>query len=48
LQPGLHAFANLSMTSWAPIVDATGPLSFVGVLYFVLSPLNGSTLKLLI
>ena len=48
LQPGLHAFANPKYDELGrPIVDATGPLSFVGVLYFVLSPLDGRTLKVL-
>jgi hypothetical protein len=45
LQPGLHAFANPKYDEGGrPIVDATGPLAFVGVLYFVLSPLDGPAL----
>lgn len=48
LQPGLHAFASPKYdASGRPVVDSTGPLSFVGVLYFVLSPLDSSTLKVL-
>jgi hypothetical protein len=43
LQPGLHAFANPKYDELGrPIIDATGPLSFVGVLYFVLVPLDSS------
>jgi hypothetical protein len=46
LQPGLHAFASPKYdASGRPVVDSTGPLSFVGVLYFVLSPLDRSALK---
>lgn len=46
LQPGLHAFANPKYDELGrPIVDATGPLSFVGVLYFVLSPLDSSAFR---
>lgn len=45
LQPGLHAFENPQFDeSGRPMVDSTGPLSFVGVLYFNLSPLDGPTL----
>ena len=45
LQPGLHAFANPKYDeSGRPIVDATGPLSFVGVLYFILSPIDNHAL----
>lgn len=47
LQPGLHAFASPKYDeSGRPIVDSTGPLSFVGVLYFVLSPLEIHEVKL--
>ena len=46
LQPGLHAFASPKYDeSGKPIVDSTGPLSFVGVLYFVLSPLDSRALE---
>lgn len=46
LQPGLHAFADPKYDeSGRPIVDATGPLSFVGVLYFVLTPLDGDAFR---
>jgi len=45
LQPGLHPFENPRLDeSGRPTVDATGPLSFTGVLYFSLSPLDGSAL----
>jgi hypothetical protein len=45
LQPGLHAFDNpLRDELGRPVVESTGPLSFVGVLYFNLSPLDGPTL----
>ena len=45
LQPGLHAFENPKFDELGrPTVESTGPLSFVGVLYFNLSPLDGSTL----
>ena len=48
LQPGLHAFASPKYDELGrPIVDATGPLSFVGVLYFALSPLDSDNLKVL-
>ncbi len=45
LQPGLHPFESSRLDELGrPMVDATGPLSFVGVLYFNLSPLDGPTL----
>jgi len=45
LQPGLHAFESPRLDELGrPVVESTGPLSFVGVLYFNLSPLDGSTL----
>ena len=45
LQPGLHAFDSpLRDELGRPVVESTGPLSFVGVLYFNLSPLDGPTL----
>ena len=45
LQPGLHPFGSPRVDELGrPMVESTGPLSFVGVLYFNLSPLDGSTL----
>ena len=45
LQPGLHPFDSPRLDELGrPIVEATGPLSFVGVLYFSISPLDGSVL----
>lgn len=45
LQPGLHAFESPRLDELGrPVVESTGPLSFVGVLYFNLSPLDGSAL----
>jgi hypothetical protein len=45
LQPGLHAFESpLPDESGRPVVESTGSRSFVGVLYFQLSPLDGPTL----
>jgi hypothetical protein len=45
LQPGLHAFGTPEPDELGrPVVESTGRLSFVGVLYFQLSPLDGSAL----
>lgn len=45
LQPGLHPFDSPRLDERGrPMVESTGPLSFVGVLYFNLSPLDGATL----
>lgn len=45
LQPGLRPFGSPRLDELGrPMVDSTGPLSFVGVLYFNLSPLDGPTL----
>ncbi len=45
LQPGMHPFETPRLDELGrPVVESTGPLSFVGVLYFSLSPLDGSTL----
>jgi hypothetical protein len=45
LQPGLHAFESPKVDeSGRPTVESTGSLAFVGVLYFLLSPLDGQTL----
>jgi hypothetical protein len=45
LQPGLHAFESPRLDERGrPMVESTGPLSFVGVLYFKLSELDGPTL----
>jgi hypothetical protein len=45
LQPGLHAFESPRLDALGrPVVESTGPLSFVGVLYFSLSALDGHTL----
>jgi hypothetical protein len=45
LQPGLHAFESPRLDEHGrPTVESTGPLSFAGVLYFSLSPLDGPTL----
>jgi hypothetical protein len=45
LQPGLRAFESPRLDELGrPHVESTGPLSFVGVLYFNLSPLDGSAL----
>jgi hypothetical protein len=45
LQPGLHPFGSPRFDELGrPVVESTGSLSFVGVLYFNLSPLDGPTL----
>jgi hypothetical protein len=45
LQPGLRAFESPRLDELGrPTVESTGPLSFVGVLYFNLSPLDGRAL----
>jgi hypothetical protein len=45
LQPGLHAFEKPKNDEQGrPVVESTGPQSFVGVLYFHLSPLDARTL----
>jgi len=45
LQPGLRAFESPRLDELGrPTVEASGPMSFVGVLYFNLSALDGSTL----
>ena len=45
LQPALHPFEPPRLDELGrPVVESTGPLSFVGVLYFSLSPLDGSAL----
>ncbi|MEY2396253.1 MAG: hypothetical protein QOF94_2598 [Acidobacteriaceae bacterium] len=45
LQPGLHPFETPRLDELGrPVVESTGPLSFVGVLYFTLSPLDGPAL----
>src|SRR6266849_437153 len=45
LQPGLHPFETPRFDELGrPVVESTGPLSFAGVLYFNLSPLNDLTL----
>ena len=45
LQPGLHAFESPQFDELGrPIVESTGPLGFVGALYFSLSPLDGQAL----
>jgi hypothetical protein len=45
LQPGLRAFERPRLDeSGRPMVEATGTVSFVGVLYFNLSPLDGAAL----
>jgi hypothetical protein len=45
LQPGLRAFESPRLDELGrPAVESTGPLSFVGVLYFNLSPLDGPAL----
>jgi hypothetical protein len=45
LQPGLHSFERPRLDELGrPMVESTGPLSFVGVLYFNLSALDGPTL----
>jgi hypothetical protein len=47
LQPGLHSFAAPKYDeSGRPIVESTEALSFVGVLYFKLSPIDNNTLGL--
>jgi hypothetical protein len=44
LQPGLRAFESPRLDELGrPTVESTGPMSFVGVLYFNLSPLDGPT-----
>ena len=45
LQPGLHPFETPRLDELGrPRVESTGPLSFIGVLYFNLSSLDGSAL----
>ena len=45
LQPGLHSFESPRLDEKGrPMVESTGHLSFAGVLYFNLSPLDGATL----
>lgn len=45
LQPGLHAFESPRLDELGrPVVESTGSLSFVGVLYYSLSALDGPTL----
>jgi len=45
LQPGLHSFEPPKYDDLGrPIVEATGSLGFVGVLYFKLSPLDSKSL----
>lgn len=45
LQPGLHAFDSPKRDAQGrPTVESTDTLSFVGVLYFQLSPLDGQAL----
>ena len=45
LQPGLHAFDSPKPDALGrPVVESTDALSFVGVLYFHLSPLDGDVL----
>ena len=45
LQPGLHAFESPKRDAQGrPTVESTDALSFVGVLYFHLSPLDGAAL----
>jgi hypothetical protein len=45
LQPGLHSFEPPKYDDLGrPKVEATGPLGFVGVLYFKLSPLDSKSL----
>ena len=45
LQPGLHSFEPPKYDDLGrPRVEATGPLAFVGVLYFKLSPLDSKFL----
>lgn len=45
IQPGLHAFDSPRRDELGrPIVESTGTLAFVGVLYFHLSPLSGQAL----
>lgn len=45
LQPGLHAFDSPKRDALGrPTVESTDTLSFVGVLYFQLSPLDGQAL----
>jgi hypothetical protein len=45
LQPGLHAFESPRLDDQGrPVVESTGLLSFVGVLYFNLSALDGPAL----
>lgn len=47
LQPGLHAFGSPPPDELGrPVVESSGPRSFVGVLYFHLSPLDGPTLRI--
>ena len=45
LQPGLHAFESPKRDALGrPVVESTDSLSFLGVLYFHLSPLDGERL----
>jgi len=45
LQPGLHSFDSPRRDELGrPVVESTGSLAFVGVLYFHLSPLDGPAL----
>jgi hypothetical protein len=45
LQPGLHAFESPKYdASGRPAVESTGQAGFAGVLYFLLSPLDGRLL----
>jgi hypothetical protein len=45
LQPGLHAFENPRFDALGrPVVESTGELSFVGTLYFSLTPLDAQAL----
>src|SRR6185295_2196954 len=47
LQPGLRAFDSPKPDALGrPVVESTDALSFVGVLYFHLSPLDGEALGL--
>ncbi len=45
LQPGLQSFEPPKRDAQGrPVVESTGPLAFVGVMYFRLQPLDGSAL----
>ncbi len=47
LQPGLHAFDSPKRDEQGrPVVESTDALSFVGVLFFHLSPLDGKALAI--